>query len=110
MAKTDKLQGTLDLLVLRTLRRETLHGFGVAARLEDWSDGALLVEEGSLYPALHRLERDGLLRAAWKRTENGRRAKYYSLTRAGRRRLDEELENWNRLSAAVRLVLKRSAT
>ena len=110
MGKADRLQGTLDLLILRALSHRAQHGFGIVEQLRNWSDDALVVEEGSLYPALHRLEREGLLAADWKRTENGRRAKYYKLTRSGRKRLDEKIGQWERLTAAVSLVVERSAS
>ena len=108
MARRDKLQGSLDLLILRTLRGEPLHGYGITAQIQAWSEGELEVEEGSLYPALHRLERDELLSAEWRETEAGRRAKYYKLTRKGRKHLDVELERWGRLSSAIALFLERS--
>jgi transcriptional regulator len=108
MARRDKLQGSLDLLILRTLRGEPLHGYGVTAQIQAWSEGELEVEEGSLYPALHRLERDELLTAEWRETEAGRRAKFYKLTRKGRKHLDAELERWSRLSSAIALFLERS--
>ena len=108
MARRDKLQGSLDLLILRTLRAEPLHGYGITAQIQAWSEGELEVEEGSLYPALHRLERDELLSAEWRETEAGRRAKYYKLTRKGRKHLEAELERWGRLSSAIGLFLKRS--
>jgi transcriptional regulator len=108
MARRDKLQGSLDLLILRTLRGEPLHGYGITAQIQAWSEGELEVEEGSLYPALHRLERDELLTAECRETEAGRRAKYYKLTRKGRKHLEEELERWGRLSSAIALFLERS--
>jgi transcriptional regulator len=108
MARRDKLQGSLDLLILRTLRGEPLHGYGITAQIQAWSEGELEVEEGSLYPALHRLERDELLTAEWRETEAGRRAKYYKLTRKGRKYLGQELERWGRLSSAIALFLERS--
>ena len=108
MARRDKLQGSLDLLILRTLRGEPLHGYGITAQIQAWSEGELEVEEGSLYPALHRLERDELLSAEWRETEAGRRAKYYKLTPKGRKHLEAELERWGRLSSAIGLFLKRS--
>lgn len=100
------LQGTLDLLVLTTLSRGPLHGFGIASRIQQDSDDLLRVEEGSLYPALHRLEQAGLLKGAWGESESGRRARYYSLTARGRRQLEIERENWNRLARGVARVLK----
>ncbi len=108
MARRDKLQGSLDLLILRTLRGEPLHGYGITAQIQAWSEGELEVEEGSLYPALHRLERDELLTAEWRETEAGRRAKFYKLTRKGRKHLEEELARWGRLSSAIALFLERS--
>ena len=108
MARRDKLQGSLDLLILRTLRGEPLHGYGITAQIQAWSEGELEVDEGSLYPALHRLERDELLSAEWRETEAGRRAKYYKLTRKGRKHLEAELERWGRLSSAIGLFIKRS--
>ena len=108
MARRDTLQGSLDLLILRTLRGEPLHGYGITAQIQAWSEGELEVEEGSLYPALHRLERDELLTAEWRETEAGRRAKYYKLTRKGRKHLEKELERWGRLSSAIALFLERS--
>jgi len=108
MARRDKLQGSLDLLILRTLRGEPLHGYGITAQIQAWSEGELEVEEGSLYPALHRLERDELLTAEWRETDAGRRAKYYKLTRKGRKHLEGELERWGRLSSAIGLFLRRS--
>ncbi len=100
------LQGTLDLLVLSTLSRGALHGFGIAQRIQEDSDDLLRVEEGSLYPALHRLEQTGLLKGEWRESENGRRARYYSLTARGRRQLEVELETWKRLSRGVARVLR----
>jgi transcriptional regulator len=108
MARRDKLQGSLDLLILRTLRGEPLHGYGVTAQIQAWSEGELEVEEGSLDPALHRLVRVELLTAEWRETEAGRRAKFYKLTRKGRKHLDAELERWGRLSSAIALFLERS--
>ncbi|MDA0205009.1 MAG: PadR family transcriptional regulator [Acidobacteria bacterium] len=108
MARRDKLQGSLDLLILRTLRGEPQHGYGITSQIQAWSDGELEVEEGSLYPALHRLERDELLTAEWRETEAGRRAKYYKLTRKGRKHLEAELKRWGRLSSAIALFLERS--
>jgi transcriptional regulator len=98
-------QGTLDLLILKALALEPLHGWGVSERLEQISREALQVQQGSLYPALHRLERRGWIKAEWKITENNRKAKYYALTRVGRRRLEAETEAWRKLSAVVGRVL-----
>jgi PadR family transcriptional regulator PadR len=108
MARRDKLQGSLDLLVLKTVQHEPLHGYGITSRIAAWSEGGLEVKEGSLYPALHRLERDDLLAAEWRKTDNGRRAKYYRLTRTGLKHLEAETERWGRLSTAIAMVLKRS--
>jgi PadR family transcriptional regulator, regulatory protein PadR len=102
----DTLQGTLDLLVLKTLEREPNHGFGIALRIQTVSDGLLKVEEGSLYPALHRLCREKLIASSWKVTENGRRARYYRLTPAGAKRLAEAAENWASLTKGVGKILK----
>jgi transcriptional regulator len=105
---SDLLQGTLDLLILKTIARAPLHGWAISKRIEDLSDEQLSVQQGSLYPALHRLEHQGWITADWKETNLGRSAKFYSLTRDGRQQLDRELATWNRLSSAVRLVLKRA--
>jgi transcriptional regulator len=104
----DLLQGTLDLLVLKTIAREPLHGWGISKRIQELSDEQLSVGQGSLYPALHRLEHQGWITAEWKETELGRRAKFYLLTREGRRQLERELETWKRLSSAVGLLLRRA--
>ena len=103
---TDLLQGTLDLLVLRTVASEPMHGWGIAQRIQQVSRDALQVGQGSLYPALHRLEYKGWIQSDWGASENNRRAKYYSLTRTGRKQLEAELENWGRISTAIALVLK----
>ena len=105
---SDLLQGTLDLLILKSLAREPLHGWGIARRIQSLSDEVLSVQQGSLYPALHRLEQQGWVTADWKNTDLGRSAKFYSLTRDGRKQLDRELEIWRRLSSAVGLLLKRA--
>ena len=102
----DLLQGTLDMLVLRALALEPMHGWGITERLEQWSDSILRLGQGTLYPALYRLERQRLVRSDWKVTENNRRARYYSLTAAGRRRLAEELSQWQRMSKAVNQVIE----
>lgn len=102
----DLVQGTLDLLLLKILALEPLHGWAVSQRLKQVSSEELQVSEGSLYPALHKLELAGLITAAWKTSELGRRAKVYSLTAAGRRRLEEEAEEWRRLSTAISRVLR----
>jgi len=103
--KGDLLQGTLDMLVLKALALEPMHGWGITERIEQWSESVLQLGQGSLYPALYRLERQDLIRSEWKVTENNRRARYYSLTRAGRRQFVDELEQWRRMSRAVNLVL-----
>jgi PadR family transcriptional regulator PadR len=102
----DLLQGTLDLLILKTLALESMHGWGIAQRLQQISRDALQVGQGSLYPALHRLELDGLIRSEWAASDNNRRAKYYSLSAAGRKRLKTELAEWKRTSKAIALVLQ----
>jgi transcriptional regulator len=102
---TDLVQGTLDLLILKTLRLEPMHGWGIAERIRQSSNEVLQVNQGALYPALHRLEQQGWVRAEWGESENNRRAKFYSLTRAGRKYLDQEEANWIRLSSAINLVL-----
>jgi PadR family transcriptional regulator, regulatory protein PadR len=99
--KSDLLQGTLDLLILKTLDLESMHGWGISQRIQQISESVLQVNQGSLYPALHRLEEQGWIAANWKASENNRQAKYYALTRRGRNQLIEERENWLRLSAAV---------
>lgn len=103
--KSDLPQGTLDLLILKTVGLEPLHGYAIAQRLEQVSRGVLQVPEGSLYPALHRLEHRGLLTADWKKTETGREAKFYRLTRAGRKQLEADTASWERLTDAVGLIL-----
>jgi PadR family transcriptional regulator, regulatory protein PadR len=102
------LQGTLDLLILRTLRPGPAHGHAIAKAIERGSEDVLQVEQGSLYPALHRLESQGWITAQWKDSDLGRSAKFYSLTRDGRQQLERELETWKRLSSAVGLLLKRA--
>ncbi len=101
------LQGTLDLLILHALQRGRLHGYAIAQTIHLLSDQVLKVEEGSLYPALYRLELDGAIKAAWGASENNRRAKYYELTKRGRKVLDEQQEAWDRLASAVHRVLAR---
>jgi PadR family transcriptional regulator, regulatory protein PadR len=105
---SELLQGTLDLLILKTITREPLHGWGIAKRIQALSEEALSVGQGSLYPALHRLEQQGWIRADWRDSELGRSAKFYTLTREGKRQLDRELESWNRLSSGVRLVIQNA--
>ena len=102
----DRLQGTLDLLILKTLAPESMHGWGIAQRIQQISQEALQVGQGSLYPALHRLELNGLIHSEWAASDNNRRAKYYSLTAAGRKRLKTELAEWKRTSQAIALVLQ----
>lgn len=97
-------QGTLDMLILQILSLAPAHGYGIAQRLQQVSRGAVRVNQGSLYPALHRLEQRGRLRSEWRQSETGREAKFYSLTRAGEKQLGVEREGWNRLTAAVRLI------
>jgi transcriptional regulator len=102
----DLLQGTLDMLILKTLQRGKLHGYGIAEAIHARSEDALRVEEGALYPALHRLELRGLLAAEWGVSENNRRAKYYKLTAIGRKYLETELAHWNRMVAAIGRVIQ----
>jgi len=104
--KGDVLQGTLDMLVLKALQLEPMHGWGITERIEQWSESVLQLGQGTLYPALYRLERQGLIRSAWRVTANNRRARYYSLTPQGRRQLNEELAGWRRMSRAIDLVLE----
>ena len=104
--QTDVLQGTLDLLILRTLSLQPMHGWGIAQRIQQLSRDVLQVNQGSLYPALQRLERQRFIRAEWRTTENNRRARYYELTAAGRRQLAAEVSHWERLRSAVDLVLR----
>ena len=103
---TDLVQGTLDLLILKTVALEPNHGWAIAQRIRQISNEVLQVGESALYPALHRLEQRGWIEAEWKRSENNRRAKYYSLTSAGRNALDKETQQWERLSAAISLVVR----
>jgi PadR family transcriptional regulator, regulatory protein PadR len=102
----DQLQGALDLLILKMLARGPLHGYGLAQRIQQVSDEALRVEEGSLYPALHRMEQLEWIHAEWKATENGRRAKFYKLTPQGRKQLTREEEAWSRVTGAVEKILR----
>jgi transcriptional regulator len=102
----DLPQGTLDLLILRTLSLEPLHGWAVSERIQQISSDVLRVQQGSLYPALHRLERRGLIKARWGTSENNRRAKFYELTKAGRRELEIEQDAWQKLTAAVSQILE----
>ncbi len=103
---TDLVQGTLDLLILRVIALEPMHGWAIAQRIRQMSNEELRVGQGSLYPALHKLEQNGWIDARWGESENNRRAKYYSLTRAGRKALEKETAEWERLSVAISLVLK----
>ena len=105
-AKSDLLQGTLDMLILKTLASSPSHGWGISQRIQEISEDVLQINQGSLYPALHRLEQQGWTKSEWGMSENNRRAKYYSLTRAGGTQLSEETENWERLSEAVVRVLQ----
>jgi len=102
---SDLVQGTLDLLILKTLSLQAMHGWAIAKRIQQISSEVLQVQQGSLYPALHRLEQQGRIKAKWAESETGRRAKFYSLTTAGRKQMETETANWNRLSAAINLVV-----
>jgi transcriptional regulator len=104
---SDLLQGTLDMLILKSIALRAEHGWAIAQRIQQVSNDVLQIGQGSLYPALHRLEYKGWIRAQWGASENNRRARFYSLTAAGRRQLDAELEHWERLTGAVNLVLER---
>jgi transcriptional regulator len=101
----DLVQGTLDLLILKTISIEAKHGWAIAKRIQQMSGEVLQVQQGSLYPALHRLEHQGWIKASWKESETGRKAKFYSLTRAGRTQMEKELANWSRLSVAINQVV-----
>ncbi len=103
--KSDLLQGTLDLMILRTLQRGPMHGWGISQRIQQLSQDVLQVNQGSLYPALHRLEQQGLIEAEWGSSDNNRQAKFYQLTRDGRKQLADETRNWERMSAAVARVI-----
>jgi len=105
MSRIDLPQGTLDLLILRTLSLEPQHGWGISERVQQVSSQVLRIQQGSLYPALHRLERRGLIRARWGTSENNRRARYYELTKAGRKQLETEAASWQRLIDAIALIL-----
>jgi transcriptional regulator len=102
------VQGTLDLLIMRTIEREALHGWAIAQRIQMLSKDVLQVNQGSLYPALQRLERQGWITADWGTSENNRRARFYRLTPPGRRRLETEMSDWDRLSSAISLVLRKA--
>lgn len=106
--QTDALRGSIDLLVLKTLSLEPMHGWGISQRIQQISQGALEVNQGSLYPALQRLEKDGLVVSEWGTTDNNRQARYYRLTASGKRALGAELESWERFSAALNTVLRTS--
>ena len=105
MARIDLPQGTLDLLILRTLSLEPQHGWGISERVQQMSSEVLCIQQGSLYPALHRLERRGWIKARWGTSENNRRERYYELTKAGRQQLETETDLWKQLTAAVNQVL-----
>jgi PadR family transcriptional regulator PadR len=104
--RSDVLQGTLDMLVLRALQLEPMHGWGITERIEQWSESVLQLGQGTLYPALYRLEGQRLIKSDWRVTTNNRRARYYSLTPQGRRHLHQELAAWRRISRAINLVLE----
>jgi PadR family transcriptional regulator PadR len=105
---SDLVQGTLDLLILKTISLEPKHGWAIAKRIQQVSGEVLQVQQGSLYPALHRLEQKAWIKAKWEKSETGRQAKFYSLTSAGRAQLEKEVTNWSRLSAAINLVVETS--
>ncbi len=105
-ARTDLMQGTLELMILKTLSREAMHGYGIAQRIHEAADDLLKIEDGSLYPALYRMEERGWIASDWGVSENNRRAKFYKLTRAGRKQLDGECANWERVSRAITRILK----
>jgi len=102
----DLVQGTVDMLILKTVALEPMHGWAIAQRIRQVSNEVLQVKQGALYPALHRLEQQGRIKAEWRESENNRHAKYYSLTKAGRKYLEQEHANWERLSVAIGLVMK----
>lgn len=109
MAKpTDLLQGTLDMLILKTLALGSMHGWGISQRIQQVSEDVLVINQGSLYPALYRLEQQGLIKSEWGSSDNNRQAKFYELTRSGKKQLSAETENWTRLSAAVDRILQTS--
>ena len=108
MRPSDLIQGTLDVLILKSLATESRHGWAIAKRIQAASGDVLQIKQGSLYPALHRLEHQGLIKADWKTNETGREARFYTLTRAGRAQLQAELEQWDRLSAAIDLTLRHA--
>lgn len=102
---SDLVQGTLDLLILKTIQLEPMHGWAIAKRIQQISGEVLQVQQGSLYPALHRLEQQGWVKTKWAESETGRQARFYTLTAAGRKQLESETANWNRLSAAIDLIV-----
>jgi transcriptional regulator len=104
--QTDALRGSLDLLILKTLSLEPMHAWGIGQRVQQTSKGVLEVNQGSLYPALQRLEKDGLVTSDWRQTDNNRRARYYRITRSGRRALDVQVRNWHRFAAGLHAVLR----
>ena len=108
MKPSDLIQGTLDVLILKAVATEARHGWAIAKRIQAASGDVLQIKQGSLYPALHRLESQGLIRAEWKKNETGREARFYTLTRAGRAQLQAEVSQWERLSAAIQLTLKHA--
>ena len=108
MRPSDLIQGTLDVLILKSLASGSRHGWAIAKRIQTVSGDVLQIKQGSLYPALHRLESQGLIRAEWKESETGRESKFYSLTKAGRAQLETEISQWDRLSAAIRLTLRNA--
>ena len=105
-ARTDLMQGTLELLILKTLSRDSMHGYGIAQRIHEAADDLLKIEDGSLYPALYRMEERGWITSAWDVSENNRRAKFYKLTKAGRKQLEAESANWSRVSQAISRILQ----
>ena len=108
MKPSDLIQGTLDVLILKSLASESRHGWAIAKRIQAVSGDVLQIKQGSLYPALHRLENQGLIRAEWRTNETGRDARFYTLTKAGRAQLQAELTQWERLSAAIQLTLRNA--
>ena len=104
--RTDLMQGTLELLILNTLARESMHGYGIVQRIHEAAENLLKVEDGSLYPALYRMEERGWIKSEWGLSENNRRARFYKLTRKGQKRLESERANWNRISNAVTKILQ----
>ena len=105
-ARTDLMQGTLELLILKTLQREAMHGYGIVQRIHETAEDSLKIEDGSLYPALYRMEERGWISSEWGLSENNRRAKFYKLTRAGRKQLEAECANWERISKAITKILQ----